>query len=420
MKRRIAGMILAFVMVLPLTTASAGAGGADAKEISLNSLPKSAELVALLNWFFPFHGSEFNSGAIASAEENVFENMISMPVEDYSWGEYTGPWNDYPGTSSKRVWGPADGPSDPLNRWTSYASSDKVRIGWIMRNVLNCSQSDLDTLIARWKKDPSNGYEHDGRYYVPFDPDSVGEAAWDIVLRSAKYVGSVYYIEYDDYYGPLMEDMEQFHREWFNQHCYATLVLKEINGKQYWSIYAISGKGFVPYSSVGGFYDVQADDWFALPVLWAVENNITNGTGSNQFSPDATCTTAQILTFLWRAAGSPEPGIRNPFADVSSSDYFYQAAVWASEKGLVTGSRFGGGAPCTRSATVTYLWKLSGSPAAGSSAFGDVPAGAPYSSAVAWAVEKGVTSGTGNNRFSPNETCTRGQIVTFLYRWKHP
>ena len=189
-----------------------------------------------------------------------------------------------------------------------------------------------------------------------------------------------------------------------------TVVLKN------WDAF-VKKYGFARPAMYGGFDDVQESDWFAAPVLWAVENKITNGTGNNQFSPNQTCTTAQILTFLWRAAGSPEPGISNPFSDVKSSDYFYKAAVWATEKGLVSGNKFNGATPCTRSATVTYLWKLSGSPSAGTSAFSDVSASAPYSQAVAWAVSKGVTSGTGNNKFSPNDTCTRGQIVTFLYRW---
>lgn len=171
-----------------------------------------------------------------------------------------------------------------------------------------------------------------------------------------------------------------------------------------------------PAPTVGGFTDVPADAYYAQPVLWAVENGITAGTSATTFSPDETCTTAQIVTFLWRASGSPAVSGGTPFSDVSADEYYYQAALWAREAGLVSGSLFRGDAPCTRAATVTYLWKLAGQPAAGASGFSDVPAGADYAQAVAWAVGDGITSGTSATTFSPDSICTRGQIVTFLYQ----
>lgn len=180
-----------------------------------------------------------------------------------------------------------------------------------------------------------------------------------------------------------------------------------------------NGFTFKALMAASSFADVAADSWYAMPVQWAVGGGITNGTGEGRFSPVATCTTAQILTFLWRAAGSPEPGGSNPFSDVSSGDYYYKPALWAAKNGLVTGGRLNGSTPCTRAATVTYLWKLSGSPSTGGSSFSDVPAGAAYANAVSWAVAQGITTGTGDKRFSPDATCTRGQIVTFLYRWKN-
>ena len=169
-------------------------------------------------------------------------------------------------------------------------------------------------------------------------------------------------------------------------------------------------------STVGNFTDVKKTDWFADPVLWAVEKNITAGTSDTTFSPNADCTTAQILSFLWRANGSPKPTTVNPFSDVKSGDYFADAAAWAYEKGIVSGETFGGNTLCTRSMAVTYMWKATGSPNAGRSDFTDVPASADYASAVAWAVEQGVTAGTSNTTFSPDSVCTRGQIVSFLYR----
>ena len=168
--------------------------------------------------------------------------------------------------------------------------------------------------------------------------------------------------------------------------------------------------------TVGGFTDVKKTDWFAEPVLWAVEKNITAGTSDTTFSPNADCTTAQILSFLWRANGSPKPTMVNPFSDVKSGDWYADAAAWAYEKGLVSGTAFGGDTLCTRSMAVTYMWKAAGSPSARAASFTDVSAGAEYADAVAWAVEQGVTAGTSATTFSPDSVCTRGQIVSFLYR----
>lgn len=167
---------------------------------------------------------------------------------------------------------------------------------------------------------------------------------------------------------------------------------------------------------VGGFTDVKTGDWFAEPVKWAVERGITTGTSVTTFSPNNTCTKAHILTFLWRAKGEPMPTVTNPFSDVKDRSYYYNAALWAYENGLVSGNSFKPDSLCTRAQTVTYQWKLAGSPAAPAAAFTDVSSTADYAAAVAWAVEKEITTGTSATTFSPNDTCTRGQIVTFLYR----
>ena len=161
---------------------------------------------------------------------------------------------------------------------------------------------------------------------------------------------------------------------------------------------------------------MKADAYYADAVEWAVDKGITSGTSATTFSPDTTCTTAQILTFLWRANGSPAASGGNPFSDVPADAYYYQAALWAGEKGLISGSVFNGDTPCTRAATVTYLWKLAGQPSVGASGFTDVPAGSDYAQPVASAVEEGITTGTSATAFSPDTTCTRAQIMTFLYR----
>ena len=183
--------------------------------------------------------------------------------------------------------------------------------------------------------------------------------------------------------------------------------------------FSSSGTTVTPPSppSVDSFTDVKSSDYFADAVLWAVEKNITSGTSKTTFSPNATCSKAQILAFLWRANGSPDPTEANPFDDIKTSDYFYKAALWAVEKGLVSGSTFGANTDCTRAMTMEYMWKAAGSPTpAGKADFTDVPGNSDYAQAVAWAVENEITSGTGGGNFSPAATCTRGQIVTFLHR----
>ena len=171
------------------------------------------------------------------------------------------------------------------------------------------------------------------------------------------------------------------------------------------------------------FVDVPADAYYYDAVAWAVENKITDGTSDITFSPNAPCTRGQIVTFLWRAAGCPEPKSSvNPFTDVEEGAYYSKAVLWAVENGITTGTgdgtTFSPDAPCTRDQTVTFLWRAVEKPAATvGQSFTDVPADAYYASAVQWAVANGVTTGTGNGMFSPDATCTRAQIVTFLYRF---
>lgn len=173
--------------------------------------------------------------------------------------------------------------------------------------------------------------------------------------------------------------------------------------------------------SDSGFTDVPQSAYYCDAVKWAVEKDITSGTAMTRFSPNQSCTRAQAVTFLWRAAGSPEPAsAANPFTDVKSGDYFYQAVLWAVEKGVTSGTsatKFSPNGKCTRAQIVTFQHRAAGSPAAGASgAFSDVTPDAYYAGAVAWAVENNITSGTSATKFSPNGKCTRAQIVTFLYR----
>ena len=171
------------------------------------------------------------------------------------------------------------------------------------------------------------------------------------------------------------------------------------------------------------FVDISPDMYYFGPVLWAVNHTpqITNGTSANTFSPEATCTRDQIVTFLWRAMGCPEPtSTVNPFVDVQPSDYFYKPVLWAVEKGITNGmdaTHFGPTVPCSRAHVVTFLWRAhEKSAAVTNNPFVDVPTGQYYTDAVLWAVSKGITNGMDKTHFGPDAPCQRGQIVTFLYR----
>ncbi len=169
------------------------------------------------------------------------------------------------------------------------------------------------------------------------------------------------------------------------------------------------------------FSDVKDGDYFATPVNWAVDKGITVGTSNTTFSPNSTCTRAQILTFMWRAAGSPEPSskIVNFYVDIKESDYFYKAALWAREKGIHVPSDeyFRPNTPCTRASTVEYFWRLAGAKIGDVVPFSDIDHGSTLENAVSWAVTNGITAGTGGTAFTPDTVCTRAQIVTFLYRY---
>ena len=178
-------------------------------------------------------------------------------------------------------------------------------------------------------------------------------------------------------------------------------------------------------SAANQFSDVKPGAYYEAAVNWAVDNGITNGTSATTFSPDATCTRAQIITLLYRMAGSPDPNYYGQilFEDVQESDWYYTALEWAVNEGVVwqiEGTKyFNGSAPCTRAETVLYMWRAAGYPDVSSNHnFVDV-SGDEYilcQGAISWALENGITTGTSATTFSPDNTCTRAQIVTFLYR----
>jgi hypothetical protein len=168
------------------------------------------------------------------------------------------------------------------------------------------------------------------------------------------------------------------------------------------------------------FNDVEPDAYYANAVAWAIESGITEGTSEETFSPDEPCTRAQIVTFLWRAAGAPTiTDADNVFSDLDPNAYYYQAVLWGIQNGVVQGltpTTFGGNELVTRGQAVTFQWRAAGKPDGEGREFTDVDYSEYYGDAVQWTVSTGITTGTGATTFSPDDVCTRAQIVTFLYR----
>ena len=169
-----------------------------------------------------------------------------------------------------------------------------------------------------------------------------------------------------------------------------------------------------------GFVDVAPGSYCYEAVKWAVANGITKGTDATHFSPNATCTRGQVVTFMYRAEGEPAVGGSNGFVDVAHGSYCYDAVKWAVANGITKGTdatHFSPNATCTRGQVVTFMYRAEGEPAVGGNVgFVDVAPGSYCYEAVKWAVANGITKGTDATHFSPNATCTRGQVVTFLYR----
>ena len=201
------------------------------------------------------------------------------------------------------------------------------------------------------------------------------------------------------------------------------LKLTEKNGKYTFTMPTgkVTVKGsFVEETPVQIFKDVPVDAYYYEAVKWAAEKGITGGVGNGRFAPNDPCTRAQIVTFLWRAAGSPTPKNMSSFADVPADAFYAKAVAWAVENGITGGTgdgKFSPNATCSRAQAVTFLYRAAGSPkVSGSAEFGDVATNAYYADAVAWAAKNGITGGIGDGLFGSGDDCTRAQIVTFLYR----
>lgn len=206
------------------------------------------------------------------------------------------------------------------------------------------------------------------------------------------------------------------------------------NGKKYevWGYQSLTIKDPIPETDTSDiitadqwtnpFTDVSESDYYCDAVRWAAAKGVTGGTSATTFAPNTTCTRAQTVTFLWRAAGSPEPtATANPLTDVPEDAYYYKAVLWAVGEGITAGTSattFAPDATVSRAQVAAFLWRAAGEPVVNyAMAFTDVPADSYYTEAVRWAVSEGITSGTSETTFAPADACTRAQIVTLLYRY---
>lgn len=262
-------------------------------------------------------------------------------------------------------------------------------------------------------------FESDSFSYLTADvyyPE--GYSSWIEDVRQ-NYEGTITWIPYQTDLPEPMEQHEHTFCDWYTVKD-PTLTEKGLE-ERICSLCGLTETQDIPKLPLP-FSDVRSTDYFYNAVLWAVENGITSGVSANRFAPNNSCTRAQVVTFLWRAAGKPDPSSgNNPFRDVKASDYFYKAVLWAVEKGITAGTSantFSPNSPCTRGQVVAFLYRSAGTPApaSGKNPFSDVKTTDYYYDAVLWAVEEGITAGISATRFGPGNTCTRAQVVSFLYR----
>ena len=297
--------------------------------------------------------------------------------------------------------------------------------------VLFVDDNEMDTMeftldAAEWKALPGTVLPYSGS-------SSTGVTTYPITVKSAKNgdvtashksaaKGTTITLTVDPDKGYLLDTLTVLDGK------DKELKLTEKNGKYTFTMpdskvtVAATFKASAP-TGKNPFIDVPAGSYYEDAVIWAVDKGITTGTDATHFSPDGICTRAQAVTFLWRAAGSPASKTSTmPFTDVPVGSYYYDAVLWAVENGITKGTSdttFSPDATCSRAQIVTFLWRANGSPAvSGNSAFTDVASDAYYAAAVAWAEKNGVTGGIGGGLFGSNNNCTRAQIVTFIWRCK--
>ena len=308
------------------------------------------------------------------------------------------------------------------NSYQDFSAVEKA-IADVVRDKNITEQSEVDAMakaiedaIAALVKKPSSSSSSRPSYSIT-TPDKTENGSVNISSTSAKR-GSIVTITVTPDAGYVLDELTVTDKDGKD------VALTKKSDTEYTFVMP-TGKveitpSFVKQTPSQAFVDVKTGDYFYDAVQWAVGKGITNGTSAETFSPEDPCTRAQIVTFLWRAAGSPVVNYAMDLSDVAGDAYYAEAVRWALSEGITTGTSahtFSPDAVCTREQAVTFLWRAAGSPAvSGESAFEDVGADAYYARAVAWAAQNGVTNGISQTLFGSGNDCTRAQIVTFLYR----
>ena len=390
----------------------------DFDHVELNSIPNSKHEGTLY-----YKNSEVTSSSNRKAEYTDMDKMtfeaVAKPSKDTVTLRFTVVGKQY---SSERDKGSKV--SYPVDVVISVVKEDIVYTVGI-DDTVNLKASDFVSFL----QDAKSSYRKAELDYVQFD-----------VKNASNYLYGGLYRSYTNYSsGKLAENSDKFYYEPSRNQ----LDLSDV--AYHTTRWADAGKTvYIPFTVYGtkneeatgtmaitiaqtmNFTDVKSSDFFYEPVRWAVNQGITNGTSATTFSPYKACTRAEIVTFLWRAAGSPEPTrSTNPFTDVNAVTHsaYYKAILWASQKGITSGTSATTFAPnqlCTRSQIVTFLYRYAGKPSSNyTNPFKDVSATneASYYNAILWAVGKGITTGTSATTFAPYASCTRGEAVTFLYRY---
>ena len=377
------------------------------------------------NCFFGDCGTTENAGTASEKTEEEFRNGTVAGL----LGEAFAQVGDYP-----KINGPADYSSvdaaiakaNALNKnsYQDFSAVEKA-IADVVRDKNITEQSKVDAMakaiedaIAALVEKPSSSSSSRPSYPIT-TPDKTENGSVTVTPTSAKR-GSIVTITVTPDAGYVLDELTVTDKDG------KELSLTKKSDTEYTFVMP-AGKVEITPSFVKQaeepsrvFVDVKTGDYFYDAVLWAVGKGITNGTSAETFSPEAPCTRAQIVTFLWRAAGSPVVNYAMDLSDVAGDAYYAEAVRWALSEGITTGTSdhtFSPDAVCTREQAVTFLWRAAGSPAvSGESAFEDVGADAYYARAVAWAAQNGVTNGISQALFGTGSDCTRAQIVTFLYR----
>ncbi len=389
MKRRVFAMLLTACLLIGLLPS-----GASAAELSSADREDIDRLLSVYEWY----GENYNcTNAAAVTAKSFHRNLLEAVVVHPSCVYFA----DYPVTFTEDWRG-----TDPRGRWKGYSEISAADTDWILKNLFHCTDRDI-AVMRNYLSSSEYAYYQNGRYYAFLG--GVGGGFYTKNMQVYSY-GNLVLVRFDMY---------NIYGDEFMYRKYAVVGKSTVSGKDYWTLYYLGEKR----PSDTGFLDVNDDAFYAPSVAWAVRTGVTTGVNDYSFAPDRSCTRAQAVTLLWRAAGAPAPkSTRCPFTDVSPDAYYYRAMLWAVENGITNGTgrtAFSPNAPCTRAQIVTFLYRAAGSPPVGDGGgnFFDVPRSSYYYHSVLWALANAITQGTDGSHFSPNQTCTRAQMVTFLYRF---